>query len=119
MDLLLLGSSIKQDVPNLLNQLVFRKRRLEEFHLVALLLQNIAASLVDILQKQDLDVLGGKGLQVLRIDQRNRPRQGRAVAGGRVEGGRGGGREVLGLSSQVVRARTNISCRRHVVGVEG
>lgn len=78
--------------------------------MVALLLQNITASLVHILQKQNLDVLGGKGLQVLGIDQRDCPCQGRAMAGGGVEGSGGRGGEVLGLSSQVVRARTNISC---------
>lgn len=78
--------------------------------MVALLLQDVTASLVHILQKQDLDVLGGKGLQVLDIDQRDCPCQGRAVAGRGVEGSGGRGGEVLGLSSQVVRARTNISC---------
>lgn len=40
----------EKDLPNLLNQLVLRERGLEEFDLVALLLQNIPAGLVDILQ---------------------------------------------------------------------
>ena len=78
--------------------------------MVTLMLQNITASLVHILQQQDLDVLGGKGLQVLGIDDGNRPCQDRAVAGGGVEGGIGRGGDVLGLSSEVVRARTNVSC---------
>lgn len=52
-------------LPDLLNELVLRQRRLEEFNLVALVSQNVLASLIDVLEQQNLDVLGIEGLQSL------------------------------------------------------
>jgi len=55
----------KKNSPNLLNQLVLGQRSLLEFDLVALALQDILASLVDIFQEQDLDILSVEGLEML------------------------------------------------------
>lgn len=64
---------ISGDSPDLLNKLIFREGGFEKLDLVALLGEDIAAGLVDILKQQHLDILGGKGLQMLRIGQRNDP----------------------------------------------
>lgn len=56
---------IKGCLPDLLDQLIFRQRRLEGFHLVALGRENVPSGLVDILQQQDLDVLRVEGLEDL------------------------------------------------------
>ncbi|KAI7491367.1 hypothetical protein KC351_g26 [Hortaea werneckii] len=50
---------------DLLNQFVLRERALEDFDLVALLLQDVLARLVDVLEQQDFDVLGVERLQAL------------------------------------------------------
>lgn len=71
--------------PNLLNELIFGERRLEEFHLVTLRRQDITAGLVHILQQQNLDVLGREGFEVFRIRHGDYPLKSGTVAGGRVE----------------------------------
>jgi hypothetical protein len=47
--------------PNLLNQLILRQRSLQSFNLITLRGQYISATLVDVLQEQDLDVLRIEG----------------------------------------------------------
>jgi hypothetical protein len=54
-----------KDSPNLLDELVFWQRSLEELDLVALGLEDIPSRLVHVLEKQDLDVLGVEGLELL------------------------------------------------------
>lgn len=56
-----------KDSPNLLNELVFWQRRLEELDLVALGLEDVPPRLVHILQEQDLDVFGVEGLELLSL----------------------------------------------------
>lgn len=58
------GSCPSGDLPDLLNELLLRKRSLEGLNLVALGLENILATLVDVFQEQNLDVCCLKGLQV-------------------------------------------------------
>jgi hypothetical protein len=97
------------DPPDLLNELIFGEGRLQEFDLVALLGEHITTGLVDIFEKQDLDIFRGEWLQVLRVDDRNRAAKDGAVAGWGVEGGAGGGSEEGGF----VLTRTDISCGGH------
>lgn len=52
--------------PDFLNELILGKRSLQSFDLIALARENIPSGLVDILQQQDLDILGVEGLQNLR-----------------------------------------------------
>lgn len=49
------------DSPDLLDQLVLWQRRLQGFHLVALLGQDVLTALIDILQQQNLDICGVEG----------------------------------------------------------
>ena len=72
------------NIPNLLNELVLRKRGLESLDLVALGLQNFLSSDIDILEKYNLDVLGVEGLEVLG---RATVREGSTEAGGGLERG--------------------------------
>lgn len=51
--------------PNLLNELILWKRGLVKLDLVSLLAENVLSSLVDVLEKEDLDVLSVEGLQLL------------------------------------------------------
>ena len=51
-------------LPNLLNQLVLWKGCLQCFNLIPLRLQYISTTLIDVLQKKDLDVLCVEGLQL-------------------------------------------------------
>lgn len=92
------------DPPNLLNELIFRQRGLEEFDLVTLLGQDLTAGLVDVLKEENLDVFCGEWLEVLRVDEGNDAVQRRAVAGGRVEGGGGGSSD----GGHIVLTRTDI-----------
>lgn len=52
--------------PDLLNELVFGQGGLESLYLVPLLPQEVLASLVDILEEEDFDVMGVKWFQGLR-----------------------------------------------------
>lgn len=52
-------------LPDFLNELILGKRSLQSFDLIALARENIPSGLVDILQQQDLDILGVEGLQDL------------------------------------------------------
>lgn len=58
------GGKPPKHSPNLLNELVFRQRRLEKFDLVALALEHIHPGLVDVFQEQDLDVLSIERLEL-------------------------------------------------------
>ena len=69
----------RTSILDLLDELVLGQRGLEGLDLVALASQNFAAALVDVLQQQDLDILGVKGLELLGFSDGSR-------AGG-VEGG--------------------------------
>jgi hypothetical protein len=51
--------------PNFLNQLILRQRSLQSLDLITLRGQYITAALIDVLQEQDLDILGVEGLQLL------------------------------------------------------
>lgn len=73
-------------LPNLFDELILWKRRLEELNLISLLLKNFASSLIYVLQEQDFDVLGSERLEVLRIGDWDDATQSRAMAGGGVEG---------------------------------
>lgn len=53
-----------KNAPNLLNELVLGERGLESLNLVALLLQNVLARDIDVLEKENLNVLGVEGLQL-------------------------------------------------------
>lgn len=53
------------DVFDLLDQLLLRKRGLEELDLVALLAKDVQRGLVDVFQKQDLHITRGERLQGL------------------------------------------------------
>lgn len=59
-----IGPCPSGDLPDFLNELLLRKRSLEGLNLVALGLENILATLVDVFQEQNLDVCCLKGLQV-------------------------------------------------------
>jgi hypothetical protein len=72
------------NIPNLLNELVLGKRGLESLDLVALSLQDLLSSYIDILEKQNLDVLCVEGFQVLG---RATVREGSAEARGGLERG--------------------------------
>lgn len=87
------GYTTRTHAPDLLNQLVLGERGLESLNLVALAPQDLLAADVDILQKQDLNVLSVEGLERLGGAATG---DGAAPAAGRgVEGGSGRAREVL------------------------
>ena len=94
--------SSAQSSPDLLNELVLGKRGFQSLDLVSLVGEYVSARLVDILEQQNLDVLGVEGLESLcgaPLGQRCA----KAVAGRRgVKGGRGRGRQaaVRDLSRQ-------------------
>ena len=56
---------VLSDIPDLLNQLILGQRRLESLDLIALLSQNVLTSDVDVLEEQNLDILGVEGLELL------------------------------------------------------
>nr|POE56575.1 hypothetical protein CFP56_33547 [Quercus suber] len=91
-------------VPDLLDQLVLRERTLEGFDLVALLGEDVAAGLVDVLEQQDLDVLGVERLQLFGRGRLGATVTGRAVIaqGMGVEGVGDGARDVVAGAVAVV-----------------
>lgn len=52
-------------LPNFINELILGQRRLQSFNLVALFSKDVFAGLVDVLEEQNLDVLGVERLQEL------------------------------------------------------
>lgn len=85
------GEDIRhKNSPDLFDELILGQRGLEELDLVALLGEDIAAGLVHILEQQDLDVLGGKGLEMFGIGEGDGAVS-QAGGGGLIRGGGGGG----------------------------
>ena len=108
---------VLSDIPNLLNQLILGQRRLESLDLIALLSQDVLASDVDVLEQQNLDILGVEGLELLG---RGNGAVDGAEAGRR--GVKGSGRasrrvEAVGDGSRGAGAIADgdVLCSRHVV----
>lgn len=90
-------------VLDLLNKLILGERALEGLDLVLLSLEDGLASLVDVLEEQDLDVLGVERLKLLGL----RLRLARAEAVQRaVEGCGGAGRDLVGAAEGVRDGRS-------------
>jgi hypothetical protein len=85
-------------VLDLLDQLVLGERALESLDLVLLSLEDGLAGLVDVLEEQDLNVLGVEGLELLGLGLRLACTE--AVQGA-VEGGSWAGRDLVGAAKGV------------------